>query len=49
MQERLAEVRIASRADKIDRAVFQERRWAKHVLTGKVFCGTCGGRVGAVG
>jgi DNA invertase Pin-like site-specific DNA recombinase len=49
VQEHLAAVRIASGADKIDRAVFHERRRAKHVLTGKVFCGTCGGRVGAVG
>ena len=49
VQERLTAARIASGADKIDRAVFHERRRAKHVLTGKVFCGTCGGSFGAVG
>ncbi|WP_241763194.1 recombinase family protein, partial [Acidiphilium sp. PM] len=49
VQQRLAAVRIASGADKIDRAVFHERRRAKHILTGKLFCGTCGGSFGAVG
>ncbi len=49
VQTRLSDVRLASGADAPGRPKFHERRRAQHILTGKVFCATCGGMFGAVG
>ena len=42
-QARLGEIRAAAGADNPDRPRYWEQRRAQHVLTGKVFCGCCGG------
>ena len=39
----------ASGADRPDRARFWEKRRAQHLLTGKVFCGCCGGTMTNIG
>ena len=46
---RLAAIRKASGADARPRPAFHERRRAQHILTGKVFCASCGSGFGAVG
>jgi len=46
--ERLGAIRAASGADTLPPG-FWARRRARHVLTGKVFCGGCGGVFGAIG
>jgi DNA invertase Pin-like site-specific DNA recombinase len=46
--ERLGAIRAASGADILPPG-FWARRRARHVLTGKVFCGGCGGAFGAIG
>jgi site-specific DNA recombinase len=42
-QARLAGIRASSGADRPDRPKFWETRRPQHVLTGKLFCGCCGG------
>jgi len=49
VQARLGEIRTAAGADNPDRPRYWERRRAQHVLTGKVFCGCCGGVFSNVG
>ncbi|MCF3948967.1 recombinase family protein, partial [Acidiphilium iwatense] len=49
VQARLAGSRDASGADASDHPKFHERRRARHILTGKVYCAECGGMFGAVG
>ncbi|MCA7120284.1 MAG: recombinase family protein [Acidibrevibacterium sp.] len=46
--ERLGAIRAASRADTLPPG-FWARRRPRHVLTGKIFCGSCGGAFGAIG
>ena len=46
--ERLGAIRAASRADTLPPG-FWARRRPRHVLTGKIFCGGCGGAFGAIG
>ena len=46
--ERLGAIRAASGADTLPPG-FWARRRPRHVLTGKVFCGGCGGVFGAIG
>ena len=46
--ERLGAIRAASRADTLPPG-FWARRRPRHVLTGKIFCGGCGGVFGAIG
>ena len=46
--ERLGAIRAASGADTLPPG-FWARRRPRHVLTGKVFCGGCGGTFGAIG
>ena len=46
---RLTSIREASGADARPRPAFHERRRARHILTGKVFCASCGSACGAVG
>ena len=46
--ERLGAIRAASGADTLPPG-FWVRRRPRHVLTGKVFCGGCGGAFGAIG
>ena len=48
-QARLGDIRQASGADKADRPKFWQQRRAQHLLTGKVFCASCGGAFGTVG
>jgi site-specific DNA recombinase len=48
-QARLAGIRERAGADAPDRPRFWEKRRARGVLTGKVFCGCCGGTLSAVG
>jgi DNA invertase Pin-like site-specific DNA recombinase len=48
-QHRLGEIRSAAGADRPGRPEFWEQRRAHHVLTGKVFCGCCGGAFVALG
>ncbi|WP_428395998.1 recombinase family protein [Lichenicoccus sp.] len=43
VQARLGDIRSASGADDPERPRFWDRRRAQHILTGKVFCGCCGG------
>ena len=49
VQARLVSIRARSGADKPDRPRFWEHRAARHVLTGKLVCGVCGGNVAALG
>jgi hypothetical protein len=49
VQARLTEVRAASGADDPDRPRYWESRRAHHVLTGKAFCGCCGGAMTNIG
>ena len=49
VQTRLGEIRAAAGADDPDRPRYWEQRRAEHVLTGKVFCGCCGGSFTNVG
>jgi site-specific DNA recombinase len=49
VQARLTEVRAASGADDPDRPRYWESRRAHHVLTGKAFCGYCGGAMTNIG
>lgn len=48
-QARLAAIRIKSGADRPGRPRFWEQRRARHLLTGKLFCGCCGGTIANVG
>ena len=48
-QARLAGIRARAGADATDRPRFWERRRAQGVLTGKVFCGCCGGTMASIG
>ena len=48
-QLRLADLREAHGANNPDRDRFWERRHARHMLSGKLFCGRCGGAVSAIG
>ena len=49
VQARLGAMREASGADSADRPRYWETRRAGHLLTKKVFCGTCGGLMTNVG
>ena len=49
VQERLTGIRERNGADNPDRPKFWERRRAQHLLTGKLFCASCGGQLSAVG
>ena len=49
VQHRLAGIREASGANDPDRPKYWETRRAKHLLTGKLFCASCGGALSAVG
>ena len=49
VQARLAEVRTASGADNPNRPRYWEHRRPQHMLTGKVFCGCCGGAMTNIG
>ena len=49
VQARLGVIRQASGADRPDRRKFWEKRRPQYVLTGKVFCGCCGGGMAAIG
>jgi site-specific DNA recombinase len=49
VEARLKEVRSATGADTPDRPRYWERRRAQHMLTGKLFCGCCGGAVTNIG
>ncbi len=48
-QARLAGIRVKSGADRPGRPRFWEQRRARHLLTGKLFCGRCGGTIANVG
>jgi hypothetical protein len=48
-QDRLGGTRAKSGADRPNRPKFWENRRSQHLLTGKVFCGACGGAMSAVG
>ena len=49
VQARLVVIREASGANSPDRPKFWERRRSQHLLTGKMYCGTCGGAYSAIG
>ena len=49
VQERLAGIREAHGANDTDRPKYWETRRAQHLLTGKMFCASCGGGLSAVG
>ncbi len=49
VQARLAVMREAAGANHPDRPRFWENRRAPHILTGKVFCASCGGALASVG
>ncbi|MBU6496981.1 MAG: recombinase family protein [Rhodospirillales bacterium] len=48
-QTRLDAIRTASGADTRERPKFWQHRRSQHLLTGKVFCGCCGGAFAAIG
>jgi hypothetical protein len=48
-QQRLGAIRATSGADRPDRPRFWEQRRGQYVLSGKVFCGCCGGAMSNVG
>ena len=49
VQQRLADIRASDGPTKIRRSEFWKKRRPKHLLTGLVYCGECGGRLAAVG
>ena len=49
VQSRLGQIREASGADKPGWPKFWESRRARHILTGKITCGCCGGAVASIG
>jgi len=49
VQQRLGVVRAKHGADDPDRPKFWEKRRSQHLLTGKVFCGCCGGTMTNIG
>ena len=49
VQTRLDTVREALGANKPDRPRFWQRRHARHMLSGKIICGSCGGAMAAIG
>ncbi len=49
VQSRLGGIREASGANAADQPKFWEKRRSVHLLTGKLFCGKCGGAFAAVG
>jgi len=49
VQTRLAGIRDAAGANNPDRPKFWETRRAKHLLTGKLFCASCGGALSNLG
>ena len=49
VQQRLGTIRAKYGADKPGRTKFWDKRRPKHLLTGKMFCGCCGGTLGNVG
>ena len=49
VQRRLAGIREARGANDPDRPKYWESRRAQHLLTGKMFCASCGGALSAVG
>lgn len=49
VQARLREVRVTSGADNPERPRYWEHRRALNLLTGKLFCGCCGGSVTNIG
>jgi site-specific DNA recombinase len=49
VQARNGAIRVNYGADKPDRPRFWEKRRSKHLLTGKMTCGVCGGAFSAVG
>ena len=49
VQLRLSAIRSTSGADNPDRVQFWENRRPRHVLTGRVFCGCCGGAMSNIG
>jgi site-specific DNA recombinase len=49
VQARLREIREATGADNADRPRYWEGRRARHMLTGKLFCGSCGGAMTNIG
>ncbi len=49
VQDRLGALRVKQGADQPAREKFWDRRRPKHLLTGKVFCGSCGGTLGNTG
>ncbi len=49
VQTRLADMREAAGANDPDRPKFWENRRAQHILSGKVFCASCGGAMTSVG
>ena len=49
VQRRLGAIREKSGANEPDRPRFWDKRRPKHLLTGKLFCGCCGGSLGNVG
>jgi hypothetical protein len=49
VQDRLGRIRQSSSADYSARPRYWETRRARHLLTGKAFCGCCGGAFASVG
>ena len=49
VQERLGEIRTKAGADDPDRPKFWEKRRSSYILTGKVFCASCGGALSNIG
>jgi len=49
VQSRLQGIRGSARSENIRRHEFWKRRRPQHLLTGCVFCGTCGGSMASVG
>jgi hypothetical protein len=49
VQERLTGIRNSDRAQAIRKREFWKERRPKHLLTGKAFCGCCGGALSTVG
>jgi site-specific DNA recombinase len=49
VQSRLANMREAAGANRPDRPKFWENRRSQHILSGKVFCASCGGAMTSIG
>ena len=49
VQDRLGVIRAKHGGQKPDRVKFHEKRRPQHLLSGKVFCGCCGGTLGNIG